>query len=168
MSANAIFLLHLIFGYVAWLLLFGTYVLPWLRSMDRLAAQRVIATLHSFRFLGLVFLLPGVVGPNLPPGFSGFAAYGDLLTGLLAMTALMTVRLRPLFWLAVGAFNLVGLGDILLDYAHAIQNGLPNMAGQLGAAYWVPVLYVPILVLTHVVALYWLARPQAQLASVAS
>jgi hypothetical protein len=168
MSANAIFLLHLIFGYVAWLLLFGTYVLPWLRSMDRLAAQRVIATLHSFRFLGLVFLLPGVVGPNLPPGFSSFAAYGDFLTGLLAIVALMTVRLRPLFWPAVGAFNLVGLGDILLDYAHAIQNGLPNMAGQLGAAYWVPVLYVPILVLTHVVALYWLARPSAHLACVAS
>ncbi|HEY4075538.1 MAG TPA: hypothetical protein VGM26_01275 [Rhizomicrobium sp.] len=168
MSANAIFQLHLILGYVAWLLLFGTYVLPWLRSIDQLAAHRAIATLHSFRFLGLVFLVPGVVGPNLPPGFSSFAAYGDLLTGVLAMTALMTARLGPLFWLAVAAFNLVGLGDILLDYAHAIQNGLPAVAGQLGAAYWVPVLYVPILVITHVTALYWLARPSARLASVVS
>ena len=36
--------------------------------MDRVEAQRAIATLHSFRFFGLVFLIPGVVGPNLPTG----------------------------------------------------------------------------------------------------
>jgi hypothetical protein len=51
------------------------YVWPWLKAMDRLEAQRAIATLHSFRFFGLVFILPGVVGPNLPAGFATFAAY---------------------------------------------------------------------------------------------
>ena len=53
--------------------------------MDRVEAHRAIATLHSFRFFGLVFIVPGVVGPNLPAGFATFAAYGDFATGVLAI-----------------------------------------------------------------------------------
>jgi hypothetical protein len=165
MSPELIFQIHLVLGYLAWLLCFGTYILPWLKSMDRVSAQRAIATLHSFRFFGLVFILPGVVGPNLPAGFAPFAAYGDFAAGLLAILALLTVRLPPLFWLFVIAFNVVGATDILLDYYHAVRGGLPAVAGQLGAAYAIPIIYVPLLVITHVVALYWLvpwpARRQA-------
>jgi hypothetical protein len=128
--------------------------------MDRVEVQRAIATLHSFRFFGLAFILPGVVGPNLPAGFASFAAYGDFTTGLLAMLALLTVRIRPLFWLFVGAFNLVGAADILLDYYHAIQVGLPAMAGELGSTYAIPIIYVPLLMITHFVAFYLLLRPQ--------
>jgi len=161
MSPETIFNLHLILGYVAWLLCFGVYFMPRLKSMDLVAAQRAIATLHSFRFFGLVFILPGVVGPNLPAaGFATFAAYWDLATGLLAILALLTVRMRPLFWLFVVAFNLVGTIDLLLDYYHAIQVGLPALAGQLGATYAIPILYVPLLMITHVVAFYLLLRPQ--------
>src|SRR3984885_11539981 len=101
MSPEIIFALHLILGYVAWLLCFSSYILPRFKSMDLIAAQRAIATLHSFRFFGLVFILPGVVGPSLPTGFATFAAYGDFATGLLALLALLTVRMRPLFWFFV-------------------------------------------------------------------
>jgi len=161
MSPETIFRLHLILGYVAWLLCFGVYVMPRLKSMDRVAAQRAIATLHSFRFFGLVFILPGVVGPNLPAaGFATFAAYWDLATGVLAIVALLTVRIRPLFWLFVVAFNLVGTIDLILDYYHAVQVGLPALAGQLGATYAIPIIYVPVLMITHVVAFYLLLRPQ--------
>jgi hypothetical protein len=163
MSPEIIFNTHLILGYVAWLLCFGVYVMPRLKSMDLVAAQRAIATLHSFRFFGLVFILPGVVGPNLPAaGFASFAAYWDLATGVLAMLALLTVRIRPLFWLFVVAFNLVGVVDLILDYYHAVQVGLPALAGQLGATYAIPILYVPVLMITHVVAFYLLLRPQAK------
>ena len=134
--------------------------------MDRFEAHRVIATVHSFRFFGLVFILPGVVGPNLPAGFATFAAYGDFATGVLAMLALLTVRIRPLFWLFVVAFNLVGAADLILDYYHAIKVGLPALAGQLGAAYAIPIIYVPLLMITHFVALYWLVRPQPRVATV--
>ena len=72
------------------------------------------------------------------------------------MLALLTVRVRPLFWLFVVAFNLVGVADLLLDYYHAIQVGLPALAGELGATYVIPIIYVPLLMITHVVALYWL------------
>jgi hypothetical protein len=161
MLPETIFNLHLILGYVAWLLCFSAYVMPRLRSMDMVAAQRAIATLHSFRFFGLVFILPGVVGPNLPAaGFASFAAYWDLATGVLAILALLTVRIRPLFWLFVVAFNLVGTIDLILDYYHAIQVGLPALAGQLGAAYVIPIIYVPVLMITHAAAFYLLLRPQ--------
>lgn len=158
MSATPLFQIHLVLGYVAWLLCFGTYIWPKLSAMSRFDAHRAIATLHSFRFFGLVFILPGVVGNNLPAGFATFAAYADLATGLLALAALMSVRVRPAFWFFVVAFNAVGMIDFLLDYYHAIRLGLPEVAGQLGAAYWIPILYVPVLMITHVTAFYLLLR----------
>lgn len=160
MPPQIIFLIHLVSGYVAWLLCFRAYLMPRLKTMDLVAAQRAIATLHSFRFFGLVFILPGVVGPNLPASFATFSAYWDLATGVLAMLALFTVRIRPLFWLFVVAFNLVGIVDLILDYYHASRAGLPALAGQLGAAYVIPIIYVPLLMITHVVALYLLVRQQ--------
>lgn len=159
MSPETLFRIHLVLGYVAWLLCFGVYIWPKLKAMDGIEAQRAIATLHSFRFFGLVFILPGVVG-NLPAGFATFAAYGDFATGLLAILALLTVRVRPLFWLSVVAFNSVGTIDILVDYYHATLIGLPEMAGQLGSTYAIPIIYVPLLMITHAVAFYLLVRRQ--------
>ena len=164
MSTQVLFQIQLVLGYVAWLLCFGAYGLPWLRSMDRVAAQRAIATLHSFRFFGLVFIVPGVVSPDLPSGFAVFAAFGDLATGVLAMAALLAVRIRPLFWALVVAFNLVGTVDLVADYYHAIQLGLPEHAGELGAVYAIPILYVPLLMITHIAAFYLLVRPQSEAA----
>jgi hypothetical protein len=160
MSPATIFQIHLVFGYVAWLLCFGVYIWPRLRAMDHFEAQRAIATLHSFRFFGLVFILPGVVGPGLPASFTVFSAYWDFATGVLAMLALLTVRIRPLFWLFVAAFNLVGFVDLVLDYYHAVQAGLPELAGELGGVYAIPIIYVPLLMITHVAAFYLLLRPQ--------
>ena len=166
MSPEMIFRIHLVLGYVACLLFFSTYLWPRLKSMDRFEAQRAIATLHSFRFFGLVFILPGVVGPNLPAGFATFAAYGDFATGLLAILALLTARIRTLFWLFVVAFNVVGATDIIVDYYHATQLNLPALAGQLGSMYVIPIIYVPMLMITHAVALYWLVRRQPDAARV--
>ena len=158
MSPETLFRIHLVLGYVAWLLCFGTYIWPWLKSMEHVEAQRAIATLHSFRFFGLVFILPGVVG-NLPEGFATVAAYGDFAAGLLAMLALLTVRIRPLFWAFVVAFNVVGVVDLLADYYDATRLDVPAIAGQFGALYWIPILYVPLLMITHIAAFYLLLRP---------
>ena len=158
MSPQIIFQLHLVLGYAAWLLCFGAYLWPRLKAMDRVEAQRAIATLHSFRFFGLVFILPGIVGPNLPASFATIAAYWDFATGILAMLALLTVKIRPLSWLFIGAFNLVGTLDLALDYYHATKVGLPALAGQLGATYVIPIIYVPLLMITHLTAFYLLVR----------
>jgi hypothetical protein len=158
MSTENLFRVHLILGYVAWLPIYAAYILPKFRTMDRIAVQRAIAALHGFRFFGLVFILPGVIGAHVPQPFATVAAWGDFATGLLALAALMTVRVRPLFWLFVVAFNLVGIGDLLADYYNATMENLPAVAGELGATYAIPILYVPILMITHVAALYWLVR----------
>ena len=157
MSPETIFRIHLVLGYVAWLLCFGAYIWPRLKMADRVDAHRAIATLHSFRFFGLVFILPGVVG-NLPADFATVAAYGDFATGLLAMLALLTMRMRSLFWLFVVAFNLVGAADLIVDYYNATQLGLPALAGELGSTYAIPIIYVPLLMITHVAAFYLLVR----------
>ena len=47
---------------------------------------------HSFRFVGLAFLVPGVVSPELPATFAEGAAYGDIVAAALA---LVTVALLP-------------------------------------------------------------------------
>jgi hypothetical protein len=157
MHPETLFQIHLVAGYAAWLLCFGAYVRPRLNSMEPDHALRAIAALHGFRFFGLVFILPGVVGA-LPAGFATPTAWGDFATAALALLALALFRVRPLFRALVVAFNVVGFADLLLAYAHAIQLGVPAAAGQLGAAYAIPVLYVPLLTITHVAAFGLLAR----------
>jgi hypothetical protein len=164
MSPATIFQIQLVLGYVPWLLCFGAYVWPRLSAMEPIEAHRAIATLHSFRFFGLVFIVPGVVGPNLPASFATFAAYGDFVTGLLAISALLTARLPKLLWSCVVALNLVGAVDIIVDNYHGNQVGLPALAGELGATYAVPILYVPLLMITHAAAFYLLVRRQPKAA----
>lgn len=168
MSPTTIFQIHLVLGYVAWLLCFGTYLWPRLKQMAPAEAQRAIAALHGFRFFGLVFILPGVVGPHLPTAFSTFAAYGDFATGVLALLALATFRIGRLFWLFVAAFNVVGFVDVMVDYAHAIQAGLPEAPAELGAAYAIPIVYVPLLMITHVAALRLAMRSSGKRADAAA
>jgi hypothetical protein len=168
MPETALFQTHLVLGYVAWTLCFATWLWPRLRAMTPVDAQRAIATLHGFRFFGLVFLLPGVVGPRLPAAFATFAAYGDLATGVLAMLALLSVRVPRLFWPLVAAFNVLGLLDLVVDYVHAIRSGVPAHPGELGAAYAIPVLYVPLLMITHVAAFALLARSAGERRSAAA
>jgi hypothetical protein len=53
------------------------------------------------------------------------------------------------------------VADLILDYYHAIRVGLPAVAGQLGAAYVIPIIYVPALMITHLATFYLLLRPQS-------
>ena len=159
MTAREIFNIDMALGYLAWALCIATYVWPRLRAMDRVEAQRAIATFNSFRFFGLVFLLPGFVGPNLPQGFATPVAYGDLATALLAILALLTARVRFLFWPLVWVFNVVGLVDLVNATVRAVSVDLPSVAGQLGAAYAIPMLYVPALFWMHLLAFRLLLRP---------
>ena len=161
MQPRVIFNIDMALGYLTWALCVATYIWPRLRMMDRLQAHRAIATFNSFRFFGLAFLLPGFVGPHLPQTFAATVAYGDLATAVLAILALLSVRVRPLFWLLVWAFNLVGLADLLIDTARAVSADLPAVAGQLGAGYAILMLYVPALFWVHILAFRLLLQPDA-------
>jgi hypothetical protein len=157
MSPTIIFQIQLILGYVAWIFCFRAYFWPRLKAMDAGEAQRAIATLHAFRFFGLVFLVPGLVGPKVQAEFAVFAAYGDFATGVLAMLALVTIRTR-FFWPLVVVYNLVGAADLLGNYYHGSALNIGAWAGDLGFTYAIPIIYVPILMISHVTAFYLLIR----------
>jgi hypothetical protein len=158
MTPTVIFNIQLVLGYAASLLCFAAYGWPKLRSIDPADAARAIAALHSFRFFGLTFAFPGLVGAAIPSSFAVPAAWGDLAAGLLAMLALTSFRIRPLFWLFVAGFNVVGTVDLVMNYYHAVRAGLPEVSGDLGPAYLIPVLYVPILMITHIAVFILMAR----------
>src|SRR5262245_60005376 len=95
MPAQALFGISVAFGFIAWGVFTAQYLWPELRGRSRAAALRPLLILHSFRFIGLAFLIPGVVAPELPGAFARPAAYGDLIAAMPALLALMTLRSRP-------------------------------------------------------------------------
>jgi hypothetical protein len=88
--------------------------------------------LHSFRFIGLAFLVPGVVSPELSVTFAGPVAYGDLVAAILALVALAGLQTR-LGLLLVWVFNLWGIADLVFAFYNG--NSVGFAPGQLGAAY---------------------------------
>ena len=151
------FFVSIAFSFVAWGTVSAQYILPELLSRSRVAALRPLLTLHTFRFIGLAFLVPGVVSPDLPAIFAHSAAYGDLVAAILALLALFLLPGAAgvaVAWIA----NLWGAIDILNAFFQAKRSGL--LAGQLGAAYFLPTLIVPLLLVTHGLAFRILLRQQ--------
>jgi hypothetical protein len=140
------FFVSIAFSLVAWGIVIIRYVWPELRDRERAEALRPLLILHSFRFIGLAFLVPGVVSPDLPAAFAHSAAYGDIIAAILALVAL---RLLPgaAGVAAAWIFNVWGSVDILNAFYQANHAGL--LAGQLGAAFFLPTLVVPLLLITH-------------------
>ena len=146
MPPQLCFFVSIGFSFIVWGIIAARYVWPELRLRQRTEGQRPLLILHSFRFIGLAFLVPGVVSPDLPPAFAHSAAYGDIIA---AIPALLSLLLLPS---AVGAavawiFSLWGSADLLNAFYQANHAGL--LAGQLGAAYFIPTVIVPLLLITH-------------------
>ena len=132
------------------------YLLP---LVSRLKPRQIlipILLLHSTRHLGMMFLTRGATYPGLPPQFAYPAAFGDLLTAILALIAIPLVLrgsclARPAIWV----FNIFGTIDLLNAIVLAtIYNALAAM----GPAYWIPAFWVPLLLVTHYVTFVLLRR----------
>lgn len=148
------------FSFVVWGLAARQYFWPALRGRGRADAVRPILFLHAFRFMGLSFLIPGVVSPGLPASFAQPVAYGDLATAILALLALATLNSRSSaasIWL----FNIVGTADLLNAYYQGTRISLANAPGQMGAAYLIPTFVVPLLLVTHFLVFRVMLRPRA-------
>jgi len=138
------------FSFIAWGMVAARYIWPALRHRSCAEALRPLLVLHSFRFLGLAFLVPGVVSPDLPPAFAHSAAFGDLVSATVALLALMTLRAGAVGTVIAWIFNLWGSADLLNAFYHANSAGL--LPGQLGATYFIPTFVVPLLLITHALA----------------
>jgi hypothetical protein len=149
MPAQLYFFVSIAFALIAWGIVASRYVWPKLRSLPRAQALRPILILHSFRFVGLAFVVAGVVSPDLPAAFANRAAYGDIVAATLALVALAALQSRAgiaIAWI----FNLWGSFDLLSAFYHGGMAGM--MPGQLGAAYFIPTFLVPLMLITHALA----------------
>ena len=155
------FFVSVAFGFVAWGIVATRYIWPALRHLRRIEALQPLLVLHAFRFIGLAFLVPGVVSPDLPSEFAHSAAYGDIVAAILALLSLASLR-SEVGIMIVWVFNLWGSADLLSAFYRA--NGAGLMAGQLGAAYFIPTVLVPLLLITHGLMFRILLRHRSELA----
>jgi hypothetical protein len=155
MSIQALFGLSVFLSFVAFGLVSKLYIWPRLRLLPRDEALLPLVVLHTFRFVGLSFLVPGVVSPALPSAFVTPAAYGDLGAVLLAIAASLALSWRAawavvLVWL----FNVWGASDLHFAFYQGAFT-VPLDARQLGAAFFIPTVVVPALLITHGL-IFWL------------
>lgn len=161
MAPQLCFFASIAFSFMAWGIVTSRYFWPALRTRTRAEALRPLLTLHSFRFLGLAFLVPGVVSSNLPSTFAHSAAYGDLIAAVLALLSLLLLS-HGTGVVAAWVFNVWGTADLLNAFYQANHAGM--LAGQLGAAYFIPTFGVPLLLITHGLAFRILLRRQNEFA----
>ena len=144
MDIQAIFGLQFFLSIVVWGVVAKWLLAPWLEKMSSNEGISWLVLPHTFRHIGMVFLVPGIVAQPLPSGFANPAAYGDLAAGLLALLAFIALRSSwagalALVWL----FNIVGTVDLLNALRHL------NVAPNLGATWYIPTFLVPLLLVTH-------------------
>jgi hypothetical protein len=148
MQPQVVFGISVLLGFVVWGMIGARYIWPGLRGRPRTDALRPVLFLHAFRFVGLAFLVPGVVSPDLPDAFAHPAAYGDLATSMLALLAIATLGSR-LGTIIVWVFNIIGAVDLLNAFYQADRLGVGITPGLQGAAYFIPTVLVPLLLVTH-------------------
>jgi hypothetical protein len=162
LSNDALFGLSILMSLIAFAIVTKVLIWPRLQSMPRTDALIPLVIPHTFRFLGLSFLIPGVVSPSLSPAFAIPAAYGDLVAAILAGVATLALAARaswaiPFVWV----FNVWGTVDLL----HAIYAGQISVGidpGSLGAAFFITTVVVPLLLVTHALMFWVLLRSKQQ------
>src|SRR5262245_4593657 len=148
--------LNLIANTVIFFVAARLYLLP---LVSRLRPQQIlvpILLLHSTRHLGMMFLTRGATYPGLPPAFAYPAAFGDLVSAIIAVAAIpLSIRGSRCAKPIVSVFDIFGTVDLL----EAITTGtIYNAVVAMGAAYCIPAFWVPLLLVTHYVTFVVLRR----------
>ena len=157
MESLSIFGLQLGLSLSVYTLLARWYVTPWLEKKSLHVALTALTFPHAFRHVGLAFLVPGLVAQPLPSSFAFAAAYGDFISGLLALLSVIALRghwglALPLVWL----FNIVGTVDLLNALRQA--DAVPHLL----TTWYIPTFWVPVLLVTHVMIFVRLLRHARQ------
>lgn len=153
MNLVSIFTLQFLLTTLVLAVLAGWYLAPWLKEKPLHFVLGLLIAPHAFRHLGMAFLVPGLTSETLPTGFANAAAYGDLISGMLAITAMVALRYRwrwaiPIAWV----FSIFGVADLVFALSHA--GAIPH----LGTAWLIPTFVVPGLLVTHWLVLARLIR----------
>src|SRR5260370_11064942 len=148
------------FALVVWGPVAADYFWPPTRELPNPENLKPILMLDGSRFLGLAFLVPGVVSPDLPAAFAQPVAFGDFITAILALLALATLGTRTVTALT-WVFNIFGTADLLFAFYLGIRISLPDTPGLLSAGYFILAGYVPLLLITHGLAFRILLHAKA-------
>jgi len=157
MDVIPLFGLSILLSFIAFGVVSKLYIWPRLQFLDRNRALRALVVPHLFRFIGLSFLIPGVVAPTLSRGFAAPAAYGDLVALVLALIATLALSKSypwaiPMVWI----FNIWGTADFLLAFYQAMIAQID--IGSLGAAFYIPTVFVPAGLVLHAMIFMLLVR----------
>jgi len=149
MDPRAIFGINILMSFVSSVVIAKLYVWPRLRTMNRYDSLIRLVAPHMFlRFIGLSFLVPGVVSSRLPASFAVPAGYGDFVAGVLAIIATVALSRRAAWAIViVWLFNIWGAADLLFAFFQGARTQLDP--GTLGAAFFIVTAIVPPLLVTH-------------------
>jgi hypothetical protein len=148
MNPHAAFRLSTLMSLLSSVVFAVLFARPWLRNIDAEQALIWLVAPHMVRFIGLSFLVPGVVSESLPKAWAVPAGYGDFIAGILAIIATAALA-RNASWAiaAVWIFNVWGLADLLLAFYRGARVNLEP--GALGAGFYIVTAVVPALVVSH-------------------
>jgi hypothetical protein len=160
-SANHIyFFISYAVAFLAFGLIGKWYVWPNIKDRAPKVALTPLLLYACLRVNGLMFLMPGLVSPELPRAFAVPTAYGDLTAVILALLALASVRAEsaiatPMLWL----FNIVGFADLIYANFSTFKDHVDP--AKLGASYYLAVVNVPAMVVIHILIFAYLLSPHA-------
>ncbi|MEM7234011.1 MAG: hypothetical protein AAF517_17670 [Planctomycetota bacterium] len=153
MDSQQVFLTQFVLSLFVFGLLARWYLAPRLAGLATQQALVPLVIPHMFRYIGLSFVVPQLAGTTLRTDFATAAAYGDLASAFLAFFTIVALRggwraAIPLAWL----FNIVGV----VDLGNALRQ--VDVVPQFGVVWFIPTFIVPVLLVTHFMALTWLLR----------
>jgi hypothetical protein len=158
MKPFVLFGIQFTFSLMAYALAAWWYLMPRLARLPREMALVPLVWIHVLRIAGGTILAPGAVGDAVPVDFRTMIGYGDMLTALLALVALVALRLRLRYAIAlVWLFVIVGLLDTMNAIVQSNRYSVFNET--LGVNWVVVTIYVPALLVSSVLILFYLLRP---------
>jgi hypothetical protein len=152
---------HFFISYAVAFLAFGLigkwYLWPAIKDRAPKVALSPLLLYACLRVNGLMFLMPGLVSPDLPRAFALPTAYGDVTAAVLALLALAFIRsgnnlAAAMVWL----FNVVGVLDLAYANVSSFKDNVDPT--QLGVSYYLAVLNVPAMFVVHVIIFIYLLR----------
>ena len=133
----------------------------WIRTID----IRALIAMHLTRFVGIYFLFL-CRGGELPCDFAIPAGWGDVIVAILAAVLLVSWNAMATNRVWVGAWNALGLIDILFVVASAAKHAMSD-PGSMAALLRLPLsllptFLVPLIIATHlfIFGRLWSQRPR--------
>jgi hypothetical protein len=153
MNQITILITSMTIGFVSWAVIANFWLIPWLKDNPFHKGLALLTIPHAFRYIGLSFLIAGVTTSPLDPRFAAPAAYGDLTVAVLALVAVVALLVKSSYAVSlVWFFNILGFIDFLVAVTQGLRYSQPT---EMGAAYFIPILAVPPLFVSHLL-IFWM------------